>query len=448
MKIKKRLDWFFQPVDASSIAAFRILFGLVMFYECFRYFYNGRIESYFIKPEFLFAHLPFIKALPGDLMYIPFVIFGISALFVALGLFYRLSAVLFFSSYTYIFLLDKARYNNHYYFISLLGFLLIFVSAHNWLSLDSKRNPRSGTVPYWNVLLLQGQLFVVYFFGGIAKLNWDWLRGQPVGMWYSNRANYPVIGEYFTQDWALNLITYGGLIFDLSIGFLLIYRRTRLIGLVMLIAFHSMNNWIFSIGVFPILGIASAVIFVKPGSPRRFMNWIAKWFKYQFPKPDLSKKWNPNYIVVSFVIIFLLSQFLIPLRHLAIPGNPSWTEEGHNFAWHMKLRDKSARINMVIIESNGTIHNVDFDKYLTSKQISKMSKRPHMIIQFVDFLEKRAHELGMKNPEIKARVRVSLNGRPRRLLIDPDVNLAEVEYSIWRHNDWILHLEKGLPIGE
>ena len=34
----------------------------------------------------------------------------------------------------------------------------------------------------------------------------------------------------------------------------------------------------------------------------------------------------------------------MPLRHFLYPGDPSWTEEGHNLAWHMRLRSKSGTI--------------------------------------------------------------------------------------------------------
>ena len=42
------------------------------------------------------------------------------------------------------------------------------------------------------------------------------------------------------------------------------------------------------------------------------------------------------------ICVFAALQLLMPLRHWLYPGNPNWTEEGHRFAWHMKLRDKDA----------------------------------------------------------------------------------------------------------
>ena len=39
--------------------------------------------------------------------------------------------------------------------------------------------------------------------------------------------------------------------------------------------------------------------------------------------------------------VFLLVQLTLPLRHYIYQGNVSWTEQGHRFAWHMKLRSKN-----------------------------------------------------------------------------------------------------------
>jgi len=42
---------------------------------------------------------------------------------------------------------------------------------------------------------------------------------------------------------------------------------------------------------------------------------------------------------------------LVPLRHLLYPGYVSWNEQGHRFAWQMKLRDKEGFANGKIRES-------------------------------------------------------------------------------------------------
>jgi hypothetical protein len=117
----------------------------------------------------------------GNGLYIHWAILGVLALFIAIGLFYRVSAPLFFLGWTYIFLLDEAQWVNHTYLISLFSFLLIFAPANRAFSADAWLNPkrRSQTAPAWTLWLLRAQMGVVYFFAGVAKISPDWLDGEP-----------------------------------------------------------------------------------------------------------------------------------------------------------------------------------------------------------------------------------------------------------------------------
>ena len=40
--------------------------------------------------------------------------------------------------------------------------------------------------------------------------------------------------------------------------------------------------------------------------------------------------------------------------------------------------------------------------------------------------------------EIYVDTKISLNGRPYKKLIDPNVDLASVSWSTWKHSDWII----------
>src|SRR5688572_22319484 len=94
-----------QPVDIASLVFFRIAFGLIMVWEVYRYFAMDRVRRYYIQPEFFFSYFGFdwVKPWPGDGMHLHFVVLGLLGLFIALGLFYRVSAVLFFLGFTYVF---------------------------------------------------------------------------------------------------------------------------------------------------------------------------------------------------------------------------------------------------------------------------------------------------------------------------------------------------------
>ena len=108
-----------QPIDVASLVMFRVVFGLLMFIDIIRYFYIGWVRDVYAKPKFHFQYewFSWLRPLPEEVTYLLFVILGICGILIALGLFYRLSSIIFFLGYTYVFLLEKSTYNNHYYLI-------------------------------------------------------------------------------------------------------------------------------------------------------------------------------------------------------------------------------------------------------------------------------------------------------------------------------------------
>ncbi|HRV91259.1 MAG TPA: HTTM domain-containing protein [Anaerolineae bacterium] len=434
-----------KPTDASSLAVFRILFGALMVWEVYRYHQYDRIFRYYIEPKFYFPYelFPFVAPLPGQGMYLVFFVMGLAGLGLALGFFYRVSAITFFLTYTYVFLIDKAQYNNHYYLISLISFLLIFVDAHRWASLDQLLRPnlRAEIIPFWHLLILRAQVFLVYFFGGVAKLNADWLAAEPIRTWLHNRAYYPVAGPFFDTELGAHFFAYGGLLFDLSIGMLLLWKRTRLLGFLGVLFFNLTNKWLFSIGIFPYVMIASTILFVEADWPRRILRrgWVA------VPEMPSSKSMANKSWVVGFVTIYLALQILIPLRHWLYGGNVSWNEEGHRFSWHMKLRGKSGDIRFYVTDpAVNTTWEFDPRQNLNDRQLSKMATRPDMIIYYVHRLREVLEANDIHDPIIQVEAWASLNGRPYQLLIDPDYNLAEAPEPVLASYDWIIPLQTEL----
>ncbi|MBZ0097553.1 MAG: HTTM domain-containing protein, partial [Taibaiella sp.] len=115
---------FGKPVYSASLAVFRMVFGLMLLFSTIRFWAKGWIEELYINPKFYFSYYGFEWVKPlGDYTYILFIVCGISALLFALGLFYRIASVLLFLSFTYIELMDKTNYLNHYYFVTLVLFL-------------------------------------------------------------------------------------------------------------------------------------------------------------------------------------------------------------------------------------------------------------------------------------------------------------------------------------
>ena len=110
------MDYLEKKSCSSSLAVFRIGFGFLMCFSIVRFWLKGWIEKLYINPEFHFSYYGFEWVKPiGDYTYLLFIICFISSLFVAIGLKYRISIILFFLSFTYIELMDKTTYLNHYY---------------------------------------------------------------------------------------------------------------------------------------------------------------------------------------------------------------------------------------------------------------------------------------------------------------------------------------------
>ena len=431
-KIKDQLN---QPIDIAGIVFFRIAFGLILMWETFRYFDHNWIERYFIEPDFFFTYEGFgwLTPWPGDGMYTHFYVLGLLAFFIAIGFLYRISTVLFFLGFSYIFLLDKTNYLNHFYLITLLSFILIFLPANRAYSVDAKIFPKIRTdwVPSWTLWWLRLQLGIVYIYGGIAKINGDWLRGEPMRKWLAARDDFGIIGRWFTEEWMVYLFSYSGLLLDLFIFPLLLFQKTRFPAAIVLTSFHLLNDKLFTIGIFPWFMIAATAIFFPP-EKLRF------WDQFNLKKPTSFH--TPKWVFWGLSIYFFI-QLTVPFRHFLFDGNVSWTEEGHRFSWHMKLRSKSTKIAFYVLDHQTKLRTeVDLSDYLTKRQRSKIKSKPDMIVQFAHYLAEQKKQEGQKNVSVFARSQCGLNGRPRTDLINTTVDLSKVDYPFYKKADWILPL--------
>ena len=95
-----------------------------MYGKLYVFFITAGLNISMQKPHFTLSMNGFtwVEAWPGNGMHFHFLVVGVAAFFICIGLFYRISAVIFFLGYTYIFLVERALYNNHYYLICFLGF--------------------------------------------------------------------------------------------------------------------------------------------------------------------------------------------------------------------------------------------------------------------------------------------------------------------------------------
>ena len=451
----------FVPVDISFLVFFRIVFGGILLWEVTRYFTNGWIARYYIEPALTFTYYGFswVKPWPGSGMYIHFFVLGAAAACVMLGLFYRIAAPILFLAFSYFFLLDQTRYLNHFYLVSLISFLMCFLPAERAFSVDAllRKKIRSDVVPAWTLYVLRAQVGIPYFFGGIAKLNSDWiLGGQPMRIWLRPLTRTPMFGHIFEADWLVYSFVIGGLLLDLLVVPLLLWRRTRLFAFIAAVSFNLINAVIFQIGIFPWLMLGALLIFFAPDLPRRFARaFMSPGEAFPEaeppstivrPKSVASLRTSEKFLAALLAVYFAV-QIVLPLRHYFYPGDVNWTEEGHNFSWHMKLRTKGGEAVFTVTHpQSGQGWTIKPEDYLESHQLTKVITKPELILQFAHYLAEEKRREGYDNVEVRARAMVSLNGRQPQLLIDPNVDLAKEQVGLlpkW----WIVPLTTPLSSG-
>ena len=220
------------------------------------------------------------------IMYLLYILMAIAALFICLGLFYRIATVLFFLIFCYAELLDKTYYLNHYYLVTICSFLLIWVPANRYFSLDVLRKPTLEVtqVPSWTILIFKYQLLIIYCCAGLSKLTNEWLiRAMPLKIWLPAKANIPVIGPFLKYEWTAYLFSWASALFDLTIPFILLNKSSRRFGYFLVIIFHLLTAILFQIGMFPWLMMSATLIYFSEGFHLKVIAQIRKIFGRKEP---------------------------------------------------------------------------------------------------------------------------------------------------------------------
>lgn len=465
----------------APLTVFRILFGLIMAVSVTRFALKGWIHDLYVAPSYFFTFYGFDwVAPPGEVgIYALFGVMGAAAVGIMLGWRYRLSAAVFFLAFTYVELIDKANYLNHYYFVSIVSFLLIWVPAHRGFSLDVRRRPdlRVDTVPAWTINIFKLQLALVYVFAGLAKLHPEWLfEAMPLSLWLPARAHLPIIGPLLSEPITPYVFSWAGAIYDLTIIPLLLWSRTRLGAYGAVVVFHLMTAALFQIGMFPYIMILCTLIFFPARFHQRLVTMLrrigssssfalhalslrtslhgrcrlgtgpGRILTSPVPRAGareaLSYRPGPRaaYALSALLVVHFALQLLVPLRAALYPGSLFWTEEGYRFSWRVMLMEKAGYATFRVHDpASSRQWEVSNWEYLTPNQEKMMSTQPDMILQFAHHLEDEYRGQGLEEVAITVDAYATLNGRRSRLLIDPAVDLTEVKRGFGR-KDWVLPL--------
>ena len=424
----------------STLSAARVLFGATMVFGCIRFLSLGWVHEQYVAPTVHFSYLGFewLTPLPEFGMYAVFTVMTFAAFGIMLGLFYRPSAAIFFLAFTYVELLDKTYYLNHYYFVSVVALLFCFLPAHRAFSLDVWRRPslRLDVVPRWTVDMLKFQIALVYIFAGIAKINSDWLlHAMPLSIWLPAHDDLPLIGPLLSLPWMAYVFSWAGMLFDCTVPFFLMHRRTRVYAYVAVVGFHAITGMMFQIGIFPIVMIAMTLVFFVGSGDKKAHDAIETE-----PARRTNRARHTNRLAIAMAGLFVVLQVLVPLRFALYSGNVFWHEEGYRFSWRVMLMEKAGYATFFVRDGQQSESMVMNREFLNTHQEKQMSMQPDMVLQFAHILRDHYKARGMRDPRVRAEVWVTLNGRESRLLVDPQVDLAREHLGLHQYA-WVRSYE-------
>ncbi len=491
-----RLSNAMRPVDAFPLAVFRIILAVTFWVWATKFLSDDNWRILFVDPHMLFKYAGFewVEAWRGNGMWWHFQLTRCAAVCLGIGLFTRVSAATLALSMAYVILVERHIYNNHDYLLGCTAGLCVFLPCdarwsvaakfRRWRTSRRKTNDRdssqrriteTGSMHRWQWWLLRFQLGVPYVFGGIAKLDSDWLAGQPAGMYLGPHTDLPVLGTLFEQPIAPIVMAYGGLFFDLTIVPGLMWRWTRPIAIAAALMFHLTNATIFQIGVFPWFMLATLFVFFPLKSLTR---WTQRLSPRKASNPLVEEKENSNLPTgrndpsvlqssligepgmqgrrlrwsmlnarsrwaIQLAVVYVVIQLLLPIRPWVLPGNPSWNERGQRFSWRMMLRHKDCLL-WYCVQSDSESLFVPAKHVMSPNQLQRAPRDPELIRQAADKIQSLAEQIGYPECRVYALALVSLNGRPPRLMVNPDVDLTQVQRG-WLRDDWVLQYTGDLP---
>eukprot|EP01108_Squamamoeba_japonica_P000146 TRINITY_DN1017_c0_g1_i2.p1 TRINITY_DN1017_c0_g1~~TRINITY_DN1017_c0_g1_i2.p1 ORF type:complete len:454 (-),score=112.76 TRINITY_DN1017_c0_g1_i2:644-2005(-) len=388
----------FVEVAPHSVVLLRVFWGLVMFYEMTTYMKNDyyKAERYLVRPGYMFKYWAFewIPRMDLESWKIFFPVMSCFAVMFAVGLLYYIAAFGFFLGFAFLYLQDMGLYLNHFYLIMVLNLAYCFMPANRVASVDALIGlvKPARSMPYWTVWFSQFLISNVYFWAGVAKMNEDWIRCQPLVQWVPQARIFPAL-RWFGMEWVQDTtemacaMSWMGLLLDTFVPFFLYFAPTRLLAFTATLFFHYTNKMMLNIGVFPYVMVAISFIYFEPDWPLA----IGRFFRYhtarirgdtEYARAVLAAEdaavLRPSRPTVRggslgravsalsfsqkatlFILcVFCFQQVSFPLRHHFYPGDVVWTEEGHRYSWRMKLRDKSGMLRYYITsKKDGNVYS-------------------------------------------------------------------------------------------
>ena len=273
------------------------------------------------------------------------------------------------------------------------------------------------------------------------------------------------------QGLLIMLIKYGGILFDLSIVFILLNKRTRKVGFLLVVVFSYVNGSVLfnDIGIFPFFMICSTILFFDSVKVGEFLDVfftkksaLKKFKNKEERKKHLIKQKHSNLngslddvqkndnrilkkITTCCLVLFVLFHLLFPFRHFLLTNNPEWTSIASKFSWRMKMQTRKVTEFKMSLTDKATskTFNLDGKSFVSSNQFLHIIEDPYAFVQLSKYISRKLKkERGLKNSIIKINLKVEFNGFPVQNIISPDIDLTQLDESPFVDHSWITELKK------
>lgn len=433
-------QWLHAPVASDSLVLMRAAIGGLLLWLVIHFYTSGNIGRLYLEQTLHFKY-PFLGWVPDPtpgLMNGALIAVGVSAVLVALGLLYRIATVVIFVSWSYIFFCDQTAYQNHDYLMVLLTGMLCVMPLNRRFSLDTRMGLArySETVSMWCLFLFRFQIGLVYFWGGVRKINPDWLRGEPIrSMLHTEAFEHPVVGGWLLSETTAIAFAYGGLLFDLLIVPALLWRRTRIPAYVVAVCFHLTNAWMWDIDVFPWFMIVATLLFFDPAFGRPLLNRLRDRFGTAAAEvggagSELHGDFRRRKMVSAAVVTFCAIQMLVPCRPFLHAGHPLEQQDLLMFSWNMMLRLNTTRLAFRMVDNDtGEAQIVQPNEFLSTFQTGRLGS-PDMMHQAAQYVAEVYSESGTKDVSVYVLAEQRVHARDWQVAYDPSVDFAATPRSI------------------
>lgn len=406
--MKHTLDTFkerlFHPVSIYPLVALRICFGAAMAIWALVMMVSGHVGQLYkdTSVHFPFEGLEWVRPLPYEFMLLVFSALIIAALFMAAGWFFRRSALLFIVLFSYIVFCDKAAYLSYYSFVILIALMLLVSPAHRLFSLDLIRKPhiRVDYAPGWLLLAFKLQVVMLFFFAGMAKLNYDWLfTGIPITLWLQEVfVSFGWSADVlYEKPWIGISLSWTLVLFDFVLPHFLMDTRTSQKAFWVVFLVQVPGMLIFPTGMFPLLVLLMCTVFL-PHEPIHLLVSKISYFLYDFfqfkgevfnPGGVFMLKYKMDRLFPAIAAVYFSIQVLLPIYLFLSWGSFQWANKAFHFSWDLHINQhRNPNIEFVKIDKlQGNSEPLEVDHLINPFQKKRMANDPEMLQMFLARLE-------------------------------------------------------------